>query len=107
MSEPAGSIAEIRALTGEAEGLVVAGSILPLAAEPRGGLRCSVRIPGSAARFSEGTLVELDTPECLYLGAVRGNPAGDAITVEVEHELSKAMLGAVRKTWGTEERSED
>jgi hypothetical protein len=53
--------------------------------------------------FDAGTLVQIDSPEAVYLGEVIGRQHDSLVTVAVEHFIDRAALAEIEKVWKTTE----
>jgi hypothetical protein len=53
--------------------------------------------------FEAGALVEIDSPEAVYLGEVIGRHQDSLVTVAVEHFIDRAALAEIEKVWNSTE----
>jgi hypothetical protein len=53
--------------------------------------------------FDAGMLVQIDSPEAVYLGEVIGRQNDSLVTVAVEHFIDRAALAEIEKVWKTTE----
>ena len=65
-------------------------ALAPVGAEPGPGL-------------ATGMLVQIDSPEAMYLGEVIGRQKDSLVTVAVEHFIDRAALAEIEKVWKTTE----
>ena len=59
--------------------------------------------PEPALGFATGMLVQIDSPEAMYLGEVIGRQKDSLVTVAVEHFIDRAALAEIEKVWKTTE----
>jgi hypothetical protein len=53
--------------------------------------------------FATGMLVQIDSPEAMYLGEVIEPQKDSLVTVAVEHFIDRAALAEIEKVWKTTE----
>ena len=62
------------------------------------GTRLTIRATGAACEIPPGTLVEVATPDQIYLGEIKHCSEGK-VYIDFEHELQRSALAAIRKVW--------
>ena len=56
-------------------------------------------IEDPSGEFKAGTLVEIDSPQALYLGEIASREPDSFLTITVEHFIDHAALDEIQKSW--------
>jgi len=84
--------------------LLPSGEIRPGVELGRYGRVIELELPGEGATFPCGVLIEITTPDRVYLGEVlaRKHPR---MTVLVEHSVDRARVEALQESWANRKTS--